>query len=247
MLTLYKLALAPTLLSQARKLRSTALRLPEPQGSRTGIAASPENTATQGEPLRLLVVGDSSAAGVGVEHQQDALAMPLAHLIAQKARRQVQWHLLAKSGLNTREAHAFLNAQALPEADLIVSALGVNDVTSQHSAQQFTTDYQHLLQMLFNKTRARRAVISGLPPLHLLPAAPQPLRWYLGQCAKRLDRSLQKLCVRTTKLSYVSLQWAQTEYMAPDKFHPGLRQYQQWAALVCDAIMSDLEPALPAH
>lgn len=242
MRTLYKVALAPFLLAQSRKLRATALRLPEPEGNRAGIVAAPKSTESSDESLRILVVGDSSAAGVGVEHQQDALAMPLAHLVAQKTGRQVQWHLYAKSGLNTREAHAFLDAQMLPAADLIVVALGVNDVTAQHSAEQFIADYQQLLRMLFNKTCAQKAVISGLPPLHQLPVAPQPLRWYLGQCAKRLDLALQKLCARTANLSYVSLQWAKAEHMARDKFHPGPSQYLQWAALISEAALRGAAP-----
>lgn len=173
--------------------------------------------------------------------------MPLAQLVAQKAQRQVQWHLYAKSGLNTREAYAFLDAQTLPAADLIVLALGVNDVTSQRRAGQFIADYQQLLWMLFNKTCAQNAVISGLPPLHILPVAPQPLRWYLGQCATRLDRSLQKLCAQATNLSYVSLQWAQAEHMARDQFHPGPSQYQQWAALICEATMRGLARRHSTH
>ncbi len=236
MLTLYKLALAPALLLQARTLRSTALRLPEPEGERAGTTQAPSNTDTTGTPLRILVVGDSSAAGVGVAHQHDALAVQVAQCVANKTGRQIQWHLLAKSGLSAAKAGTFISQQRLPVTDIIVSAFGVNDVTSQRSAGQFIADYRHLLQTLIKLTGARGAVISGLPPLHILPAAPQPLRWYLGQCAKRLDRSLQKLCARTSNLAYVSLQWAQAKHMARDKFHPGPSQYRQWAHLISDEI-----------
>lgn len=233
MLTLYKLALAPALLVQAHKLRSTALRLPEPEGERSGTAPARSETGT---PMRILVVGDSSAAGVGVAHQNDALAMQVAHCVANKTGRQVQWYLLAKSGLGAAKAGTFISQQRLPAADIIVAAFGVNDVTSQRSARQFIADYRHLLHTLQKQTGAWGAVISGLPPLHILPAAPQPLRWYLGQCAKRLDRSLQKLCARTSHFAYVSLQWAQAKHMARDKFHPGPIQYRQWAHLISDEI-----------
>ncbi len=54
-----RVALGPLLVAQATRLRRTALELPEPRGARAG-------TIGRGTPvLRLLVAGDSSAAGVG--------------------------------------------------------------------------------------------------------------------------------------------------------------------------------------
>ncbi|MEM8598518.1 MAG: SGNH/GDSL hydrolase family protein, partial [Bacteroidota bacterium] len=66
MLTLSKILLGPVLLAQGKRVRRVALKLPEPPGDR-------ESTVGNGPPLRLLVVGDSSAAGVGAETQDDAL------------------------------------------------------------------------------------------------------------------------------------------------------------------------------
>ncbi len=52
-------ALAPLLLWQGRHVRRVTPRLPEAAGPRAG-------TTGHGPPLRLLVLGDSAAAGVGV-------------------------------------------------------------------------------------------------------------------------------------------------------------------------------------
>jgi lysophospholipase L1-like esterase len=230
MLALYKTALAPALLLQGRRLRRTALRLPEAQGPRSGEAVAPDGPT--GAPLRLLVVGDSSAAGVGVNWQHEALAQPAAQHLAAASGRPVAWRLLARSGITTAEAAALLQAKAPAPADVVVVALGVNDVTAQHSATRFLRDYQALLQLLRQRTGARCAVLSGVPPLHRLPATPQPLRWYLGQCAQRLDHALQQLCRQQPGLHHLPLSWAQPQAMARDGFHPGLLQYRQWAQQV---------------
>ena len=71
-----KFALGPLLLPQSRWLKRNALRLPEAAGPREG------GVGAGGPLLRLLVVGDSSAAGVGVADQAQALALPLARCLA---------------------------------------------------------------------------------------------------------------------------------------------------------------------
>jgi hypothetical protein len=65
--TSLKLLLAPLLIWQGLHVRKHALVLPEPAGPRSGTLGS-------GAPLRLLILGDSSAAGVGVAHQSEALS-----------------------------------------------------------------------------------------------------------------------------------------------------------------------------
>jgi lysophospholipase L1-like esterase len=229
MLTLYKIALAPALLLQSRRLRKTAIRLPEANGSRSGTAGTGSSL-----PLKILFIGDSSAAGVGVDWQHEAMPQQAAEIISIQLNRPVVWQIIAKSGVNTREALELFHSENPHPADIVVSALGVNDVTSQRSVKGFISDYLTLLREIALKTGARNAIISGLPPLRVLPAAPQPLRWYLGQYAMRLDRSLRKLCASQTNTRFVSLTWAEAHEMARDKFHPGKTQYRRWAEMVAN-------------
>jgi lysophospholipase L1-like esterase len=237
MLTLYKIALAPALLMQGARLRRTALRLPEAAGPRSGRVG-----AGDAAPLRLLFIGDSSAAGVGVDWQHEAMPQQAAEMVATALRRPVRWQLVARSGVNTREATALVLAQPLDPADVVISALGVNDVTSQRGAAGFVADYAALLRVTRERTGALQAVVCGLPPMQVLPAAPQPLRWYLGQCATRLDRALQRFCVQQGRLRFLSLGWAQAHEMARDRFHPGQLQYRRWAELVAQQVVAAVQP-----
>jgi lysophospholipase L1-like esterase len=93
--------------------------------------------------------------------------------------------------------------------------------------------------MFLNRTEAKFFIISGLPPLHLTPAAPQPLRWYLGQYAYQLDQALRRWILPQRNVAYISLEWASNpEDMATDGFHHGEKQYKQWAHLIADKIAS---------
>jgi lysophospholipase L1-like esterase len=232
MLTLYKTLLGPLLLQQGLKARKTALRLPEAAGPREGVAGG----SIDKPPLRVLFFGDSSAAGVGVDHQNQALAVQTAAFLAERVGTAVEWQLVAKSGINTQEALKLLTASELKPADLLVTAFGVNDVTSQRSARQFIRDYQTIVEQIMRRAGVRAAVISGLPPMHAMPSLPQPLRWYLGQCARRLDTALQRWISTDKSLTYVSLQWdAGTNDLALDGYHPGAAQYRQWAEVVAQS------------
>ena len=96
-----KLMLSPVLVAQAITTRARLPRLPEPEGRRQGVVG-------QGQALHLLVAGDSSAAGVGVQHQRDALAQRLAKNLAAAVPAQVIWRLRARSGLTTAQTLALL-------------------------------------------------------------------------------------------------------------------------------------------
>jgi hypothetical protein len=104
-----KYALAPLLYRQAGRLKRTAVELPEPHGERSGVAGD-------GAPrLRVLVAGDSSAAGVGARTQDDALAAPLARNLARRLNGVVRWQLVAQSGLTSEGVlHKLMHGHVQP-------------------------------------------------------------------------------------------------------------------------------------
>jgi lysophospholipase L1-like esterase len=227
-----KVALGPVLLPQAKWLRRNALRLPEAAGPREGQVGD-------GEPvLRLLVLGDSSAAGVGVADQAQALALPLARAVSQRMGAAVRWQLVARTGINTLEARALIRRVALQPADAVVTALGVNDVTSQTAAARFVDETALLWSDLQQFTGARWAVFCGLPPMHLLRPVPHPLRWYLGRYAAWLDGSL-RAWTQERGLGYCALGWASDpSSLADDGFHPGAGLYPEWSARLADLLFA---------
>jgi len=237
-LALYKFLLAPVLLLQASRLRRDALRLPEAAGLRSGLLAGLSNEA----PIRVLFVGDSSAAGVGVATQDRAFALPCATSLRLHTGRSVHWQLLAKSGISTDQARALVEQHRLAAADVLVTALGVNDVTSQKTPGAFLRDYRALLGSLQERTGAKIGVINGLPPMGTFLAIPNPLRWYLGQYARRLDARLRDWVATQPGLRHLPLDGlAASGELAADGYHPGPDQYRLWAERVAQYITELLE------
>jgi lysophospholipase L1-like esterase len=232
-----KLALGPVLLPQARWLRRTALRLPEAAGPREGQVG-------EGVPvLRVLVVGDSAAAGVGVADQRQALATQLARALSEALRGPIGWQLVAQSGINTAECRALVAQSNLQQADAVVTVLGVNDVSSQTVAARFSLGLSLLWADLQQRTGARHIVICGVPPMHLFPAIPQPLRWYLGRYAMWLDRAARRWA-QQEGLGFCPVDWeAKDGFVAADGFHPGAALYPVWAQRLAGLILAQKVPS----
>lgn len=230
MLLAAKVALGPLLLRQAAVVRRTAARLPEAAGPRAGIEGA-------GMPrARILVVGDSSAAGVGIATQDQALAQPLARALAGRLQGAVAWQLVAESGVDTAGARAMLERTPVAPAQVAVTVLGVNDVTAQRSARAFVAQQAHLWSQLRERCAARWGVVCGLPPMERLTAIPQPLRWYLGRYAAGLDTAVRDWA-QAEGLGYCGLRWSDDpRLLGDDGFHPGPALYPAWAERLADVI-----------
>ena len=158
-----RLVCAPILLMQGRKVRQRTLRLPEAKGVRMGLETVP--SCRQHPPLRLLVLGDSSAAGVGVDQQKQALAQPIACHLARLTGRNIHWQLWAQSGLDSVSALDKLQNEwqaQIQAADVVLVVLGVNDVSAQRRPTVFSQHYAALLQ---NPSAShRRKMLTGQRP-----------------------------------------------------------------------------------
>ena len=235
-----KLALFPLLIAQGRRVRATALKLPEAAGERQGVVGAGR------VGLRVLIVGDSSAAGVGVGTQDEAFAGQLAQALAARTGAAVGWQLVATSGHTARDAARALAATTLAPADLLVTAVGVNDVVSQTRPAQFLRDIDEIHALAVTRAQVTHSWHCGLPPMGIFPLLPQPLRWLLGRDAAHLDAALlQHLAGQTARL-HLPLPEAPRMpgkndltpegWMARDGFHPGLLGYRQWGRQVAEAL-----------
>lgn len=214
--------LAPILIAQALAVRRRAQMLPEPPGPREGSAGS-------GPPLHLLILGDSSAAGVGASSQAAGLSGQLVERLA--ARHRVTWRLEAAIGATTADTLARLAALPPMRFDLAVTALGVNDVTRMVPTARWLRRQVALLDLLTARFGVAQVLVTGVPPMGRLPLLPQPLRWILGAQAARLDAGLRGLLAARAGAVHVSVDFpADPAMAAADGFHPSPRAYTLWAA-----------------
>jgi lysophospholipase L1-like esterase len=198
-----------------------------------------------GARLRLLILGDSSAAGVGVADQSQALAGFLPPALSRKARARVQWELVARSGLTSAQCRALLESQTDLRADVAVVVLGVNDVVDQVPSQRAVAAREAIANRLRNAHGVAHVVFAPLPPVHHFPGLPQPLRWVAGADARRHDAAVGAWARTRDDVSHVPIELPLNRaLMAPDGFHPGVQVYRICGTAIAEHIAQQVWPRL---
>lgn len=221
----------PGLLPQALHLRATALRLAPAAGPTEGHIGS------DGPPLRLLLLGDSIIAGIGVDRLERAFPGQLAAALADQTGRAVIWQAMGQGGWNA----ARIVAELLPRLggqgsfDLAVVSVGVNDVTCLTPRRRWRDQLEQLHTGLSGC--ADLSVHLGLPPLDRFPALPLALRHSFGHRARKLDRIAGEVAAAGAARLHLPMQvMPDDDQFAADGFHPNSEACAAWAADVAQRI-----------
>jgi lysophospholipase L1-like esterase len=215
-----RLALSPVLFLQATRVRAATPELPEPPGPRAGVEGEGEIG------LRLLVAGDSSAAGVGARTQDEAFAQPLARRLAHDLSAAVRWQLIARTGLTSAGLLSELKSAAVEPADVAVIALGVNDITHRVPLARALRHRGAIASCLRTRAGVRHVIFIALPEMDLFPALPDPLAWFAGHASRRNNRAQARWAQTQTGVTHAPMDGVmRPELMAEDGFHPGPALY----------------------
>lgn len=226
--TALTVALAPVLAAQTVWVKKRALQLPEPVGPRYGSAG-------RGAPFRLLVLGDSSAAGVGVQTQSQALAPQLAARLG--LTRRIDWTLAARNGATTADVPDLLAPLKGTRFDLAYVIFGVNDAKNLRPETAWRRDTARAVEMLRNELTTRHVVFSGLPPVRDFPLLPHPLKSVLALRAARFDRALRQVTSQFEDCHHLPTDPRLDPMgMAEDGFHPGPAIYSHWADMAAQGL-----------
>lgn len=217
--------LAPIYLYQGRKVKRETLRLPEPEGIRYGqvrLAATDmtDTTGAQTEPsLNIMIVGDSAAAGVGSQTQQEALAGKLIPALQQQALTNtafgsqfdtLSWSVQATTGHTSFDILRRLYVLPTPNqhVDVMVLSVGVNDTTANVSADKWQAQIEEIIAIAQRKFGVQQLIFSSLPPMAQMPALPKPLNSFIGAKANKLDAILQRICTEHAGVTYMDTDFA---------------------------------------
>ena len=203
--------LAPIALVQGRSLQRSTPRL-QPASPRSGGSRSPDAT-------RLLVLGDSTAVGTGVEQMADAVAGQLARRLPQS----VAWRVVGANGMTAAEVRERHLAEALSDpADIAVVLVGWNDALRLRPAAEFRENLGAVLDALVKRNPDAQVVVVGPPVFSDFAAMPQPLRSALGAHARGLGRVAARVAADYRAIVVPGFDGV---HVASDRFHPDAEGY----------------------
>lgn len=220
--------LMPVVVAQGAWTRFTIKMAAEATGPVSGTFGD-----AAGQPLRLAVLGESTAAGCGVETHGEGFTGSLARELAARTNRPVAWEVAGQFGATGRRIRYRLVPKVGTDLDFAVVLAGANDVLTRCSPQEWRETLGAILDDLTE--RAGHVVLCGVPPFALFPSLPSPLRRYLGERGATLDEVSQQVCAERPRTSWMSTtDVPPPEFFSHDRFHPSAAGYRQWAARVAD-------------
>jgi lysophospholipase L1-like esterase len=231
-LWLGSLLLSPVWLPQALYVRKTALRLPEALGPVEGEIAG------AAEPLSLVVLGESTAAGVGAQNHEEALAGRLGEAVARNTGRRVAWQAIGKTGATLRYArYRLVPKLAGVRPQVVVIVLGVNDTIRLTSTRTFRRELKGFVEDIRQHVDCP-VIFSSVPPVSRLPCLPWPLRTALGARASLLDQVLRAAAQPEENIYYANVFFdVKDAFMAEDGFHPSPAGYREWGSQLAEAVV----------
>ncbi|WP_208113022.1 SGNH/GDSL hydrolase family protein [Actinorugispora endophytica] len=199
----------------------------------------------EGAPVRLVMMGDSTAAGFAVSDPLQTPACLIASGLSAAADRPVRLRDVARVGATSGDLHAQLDKVRERPVDVAVVFIGANDVIRRVRPAD---SVQHLREVVRALSLAGAAVVvATCPDLGTVQPIPQPLRSIARRASRQLAAA-QTIAVveeggRTVALSDLfadDLELRPDEMFGPDRFHPSARGYAQAATAVLPSVCAAL-------
>lgn len=216
--------------------------LPTEPAFTIGATAGPENAP----PLRFVVLGDSTAAGLGASGPEHSYAAVLTQRLGELGWR-VEMTGLGVSGARTADLldDQLRRAREL-SPDLIFVGIGANDATHLTNLDNVRADAGELFAAL--KATGAELVVAGAPDMRA-DAFYEPLRslagWRGRQVTEAITEAAATLDVPVVPLANLTGPFFASqpeEAYGGDNFHPGDGGYRAWA----DAIFPYLRDVVGA-
>lgn len=193
-----------------------------------------------GAPLSYLVLGDSTAAGVGADYQQ-GIAVSSAKALG--ASRSVTMTNVSVSGARIRNVVRLqLLAAAGVRPDVVLLSVGANDVTHLTCVRSMRSDLREIVTKLRSVNPDVAIVITGSPDMGSPPRIPRLLR---GIASRRTVVVNRMFVAEAKSLGLMFAPIAREtgplfrkdpSLFGEDRFHPNERGYAIWTSVLNAAL-----------
>ena len=218
------LPFAPFLYLQGQYVRRKVGRLPDAKGETFG------KTGMEKDSVKLLIIGESTAAGVGARTHETGLAGNFARFLSAKLGKSVEWQVIGRSGITVKETiHELVPKIPDEKFDYILLALCGNEVLKLRSPRTFRRDMKKLIEILENKHEGATFFITNAPAVRLSPILPFPIKPILGQLSAMHDANAQEFTAKMERVFYFHQPTEVPADFFADGLHPSEKGYEVWS------------------
>ncbi|MFW0784474.1 SGNH/GDSL hydrolase family protein [Gordonia sp. CPCC 206044] len=199
--------------------------------------------------LYLVVFGDSTAAGLGVDSAEQTPGVQVARRVATETGKVVRYANKAIVGATSKGLAAQIEAMFITgeHPDVAVILIGANDVTATNGIRSSARRLGAAVRVLVDN--GAKVVVGTCPDFGVITAIPQPLRTVLRRWGLQLAAA-QRGAVRAAGGRPVPMAdmlakefLAKPDHMfSPDRYHPSAAGY----ALAADILMPEVLSAIGA-
>ena len=214
----------PVLYLQGMWLRKKVMRLLPPQDPPEGLCLG------QKYGLKIIGLGESTMAGVGLPKHSETLTVLTASRLNAMTDQSIEWKILAENGLTIEQLNELIKKKDLLDAEIIMVAIGGNDVFKLTSPWKWEKQLKNCLFLLQTKSRDPLIIFSHVPPVGHFPAIQNPLRLAFGFWRYLLQSSLNRVIHSNLEVQLLDEDFPTIrEYFLEDGIHPAPLAYRLWA------------------
>ena len=176
----------PLMYFQGKKIKRSVVKLPEAKGAKGRSSANVQNGK-----LNVLLIGESTFAGVGVERHQMGFAGSFADELSRSSSKEINWRVYARSGYTAKRIqHKILPKIEEDSTDLILVGIGGNDAFKLSKPKKWRQDVNDLINAIQEQFAGTPIVFCNLPPIKLFPAFTSTIKFVVGNLVEVLGEEL---------------------------------------------------------
>lgn len=178
--------LLPLMYFQGKKIRRNVVQLPEAKGTQ-----GRSTPVVQNGKLNVLLIGESTFAGVGVESHQMGFAGAFSDELSRSSSKEINWRVYARSGYTAKRVqYKILPKIEEDSADLILVGIGGNDAFKLSKPKKWRQDAHDLIHAIQEQFLDAPIVFCNLPPIKLFPAFTSTIKFVVGNLVEILGEEL---------------------------------------------------------
>ncbi|WP_028659503.1 SGNH/GDSL hydrolase family protein [Nocardioides insulae] len=201
--------------------------------------------ARSGSPISIAWLGDSSAAGYGVEQVEETPGAVLASTVAERAERPVDLRSYAVVGAQSSDLAGQVDRALTQDPDVAIILVGVNDVTHGVRPSASVGYLGDAVRRL--REQGVEVIVGTCPDLGTIKPLMTPLKQLARSWSRRIAAA-QTITVVETGGRSVSLasvlgrefSMAPALLFGPDQFHPSATGYHALAQVLIPSVLAAL-------